>query len=157
MSTTIPPRTSSRYCGQYCRSEDVHRLIEILTESSKIAVESKKPDTAQTRYELAIEAYHQILALRPGIDLEQRVAEAMQVLVDRFPSQVCMNEALGLCDKASKLKSVKSQLKYLRKAQEILERGLARQDIGYNNIKSIYDQVVVHVIEAEARIESQGR
>jgi len=154
MPTTIPPRTSSRYCGQYSRTEDVQRLIQILTDSSKIAVESKDPETAQTRYELAIEAYHQIFALCQGSVIEHRVTEATQVLVDRFPSQVCMNEALGLCDKANKLKSVKTQIAHLRKAQEILEGGLGRKDIGYTNIKTIYDQVVAHIKKAETLIDS---
>ncbi len=157
MSKTIPPRTSSRYYGQYSTAGDVHRLIQILMESCKISVESKKPDTAQDRYDLAIEAYYQILTLRPAVALEQLVTEAMGVLVDRFPSQRCMNEAVGLCDKA-KGKSVKTQLKYLLQAQGVLENGLAQPDIGYrDDIKDVYDQVIAHVKKAEALIDSQGR
>ena len=83
-------------------------MIEIFSESGRIAVESKKPETAHTRYELAIEAYHQIMALRPDRAVRQSTRDAMQILVDRFPSQVCMNEALGITDKANKVKGVKT-------------------------------------------------
>jgi len=131
--------------------------VRIFTESSKIAVESKKPETAQARFELAIEVYYQIVALRPDTEIERKTTNAMRTLNDEFPSIVCMNEALGICDKASKIKSVRTQLKYLRKAQEILERGLARQNIGHTNLTSIYAQVVGYVRQAEAIIEKQGK
>jgi ribosomal protein S27E len=131
--------------------------VQIFQNSGQIAIESKTPETAQSDFELAIEIYYQIVALRPGTELERTVTNAVQILADCFPSNACMNEAIGICEKANKLKSIKTKLKYLRKAQEILESGLARQDIGYAKITSIYNQVVSYVRQAEAIIEKQGK
>ena len=128
MPIDIPSRGASKYCNQYARVQDTQRLIQILTESGQIAMNSRIPKTAQSRYELAIEAHHQVLTLRLDGQVRQSIIESTEILVDRFPSQVCMNEALGLCDKANKVKTDKTQLKHLLKAKSILERGLARHD-----------------------------
>lgn len=56
-----------------------------------------------------------------------------------------MGTALGLGDKAKNSKSLKDQMKYLLEAQEILERGLALNDVGYANIKSVHSSVMEHI------------
>lgn len=149
MADSIPLRNSSRYNGLYARSTNVQRLVQIFEESGLLCMESRNPETAQTRFELMLEAYYQIMDLLGASDFAVRTRTSMQVIVDRFPSQMCMNEALGICDKAKKVKTVKTQLRYLQTAQTILERGLARHDVGYSNIKSIYDQVIAHIEKAE--------
>ena len=58
-------------------------------------------------------AYYQTISLRPGTDLERSVTHAMRHLADDFPTKVCINEAVGLCEKADKLKSIRTKLKYL--------------------------------------------
>jgi hypothetical protein len=157
MADSIPLRNSSRYCGLYAGSTNVQRLLQIFEESGVLCVESRNPETAQTRFELMLEAYYQIVDLLAPSDFAVRTKASMQAIVDRFPSQTCMNEALGICDKAKKLKSVKTQLSYLQKAQTILERGLARNDVGYSNIKSIYDQVIAHIEKAEIAMRENRR
>jgi hypothetical protein len=154
MPDTIPPRSTSR-C--YSRATDVQGLVQIFQNSGRIAVESKNPETAQRDFDLAIEAYYQIVSLRPVTELERSVTHAMKTLAEDFPTKVCINEAIGICEKANKLKSIRTKLKYLRKAQEILERGRARQDIGYPSITSIDDQVVAYIIQGEALIEKKGK
>lgn len=108
-NVTIPDRKERQYSGHYSRVVDVDRLIQVFQESGKLAVESRKPDTAHSRYDLAIECYHQIMSLRINRGLRKSTKNAMEVLASCFPSQVCMNEALGLCDKANKVKTVKTQ------------------------------------------------
>jgi hypothetical protein len=147
----------SRCCGNYSRATDVQRLVEIFQNTGQIALESKNPETAQNNFELAIEAYYQIVALHPSAALEQSITQAMQILADRFPTKVCINEVIGICEKANNLKSIKTKLKYLLKAQEILERGLARQDTDQAKIAAIYSQVVSYVNQAEAIIDKQGK
>ena len=63
-----------------------------------------------------------------------------------------MNEALGLCDKANEVKTIKTQYKHLKKAQQVLEKGLEKKDIGYENIMSIYVQVKEYVKKAEEQL-----
>jgi hypothetical protein len=48
----------------------------------------------------------------------------MENLVELFPAQVMANEALGLREKARKLKTPRKQLDLLRRAREIVDRGL---------------------------------
>lgn len=81
----------------------------------------------------------------------------MQILADNFPSEVCINGAIGICEKANKLKSFKAKLKYLLNAQALLEQGLARQDTDHAKITAIYTQVVFHAKQVEAIIEKQGK
>ena len=154
MPSTIPARSASR-C--YSRATDVERLVQIFQNSARLAVESKNPETAHTNFEFAVEAYYQIISLCPGTELEQSVTHAMQALADDFPTKVCINEATGICEKANKLKSIRTKLKYLRNAQEILERGRARRDVGYSRITFIYDQVVAYIKRGEAMIEKQSK
>jgi len=152
-STQIPARSVSCYCGQYERVADVDRLIQIFQESADLAFKSKNHETANTRYELAIEVYHQLKTLGLKRSLRKSTENAMERLVRLFPSQVCMNVALGLCDKAGKAESVNTQLALLKKAQEILEDGLARKDEGHERILGIYSQVVDYVNKAEDLIK----
>src|ERR1035441_3584049 len=152
MPNTIPPRSVAR-C--YSSATDVQRLVQIFQNSGRMAVESKNAETAHSNFDLAVEAYYQIISLRPGTELERSVTHAMQTLADDFPTKVCINEAVGICEKADKLKSIRTKLKYLRNAQEILERGRARHDIGYPGITFIYDQVVAYIRQGEAMTEKQ--
>lgn len=156
MPNAIPPRSASRCCGNYSRATDVQRLVEIFENSGRIALESKNTEIAQNNFDLLIEAYYQILALNPRTELKQIITQQMQILADNFPSQVCINGAIGICEKSNKLKSFKAKLKYLLNAQALLEQGLARQDTDHAKITAIYNQVVFHVKQVEAIIEKQG-
>ncbi|HEY2328639.1 MAG TPA: hypothetical protein VGI63_02360 [Verrucomicrobiae bacterium] len=157
MTNAIPPRSSSRCCGNYSRATDVPRLVEIFENSGQIALESKNTEIAQNNFDLTIEAYYQILALHPRTELKQPITQQMQILADNFPSEVCINGAIGICEKANKLKSFKAKLKYLLNAQALLEQGLARQDTDHAKITAIYTQVVFHAKQVEAIIEKQGK
>jgi hypothetical protein len=152
----IPLRSTSRFCGNYSRATDVSRLLEIFQNAGQTALESKNRGTAQNDFELAIEAYYQIVVLHPGSALEQSITQKMQMLAGRFPSRACINEAVGICEKANKLKSIKAKLKYLLKAREVLECGLARQDAERAKITSIYDQVISYFKQAEAIIAKRS-
>jgi thioesterase domain-containing protein len=99
-------------------------MVEIFVDSYKIALSSKNPDTARDRFALAVEAYHQLISMGPSADVRGSVQQAMENLVELFPAQVVANEALGLREKARKLKTLHNQLNLLRRAYEIVNRGL---------------------------------
>jgi hypothetical protein len=124
VSVQIPSRNTSKYGGQYAGTLDSQRIVEIFADSYKIALSSKKPNTAGDRFALAVEAYHQFLSMGPSADVRGSVQQAMENLVELFPAQVVANEALGLREKARKLKTPRKQLDLLRRAREILDRGL---------------------------------
>lgn len=122
----IPPRSTSKYAGQYVGTLGSQRMVEIFLDSYKIALSSKNPDTAHDRFALAVEAYHQFMSMEPAEEVRASVQKAMEELVELFPTQVLANEALGLLEKARKLKTRQKQLNLLRRASEIVNRGLAK-------------------------------
>lgn len=154
-NVTIPDRKESAYYGQYSDVEDVDRLIEIFKDSSKLAVESRNPETAYSRYELLIECYHQIMSLPIDRALRKITESTMETVVSTFPSQVCVNEALGFCDKANKVKTIKTQYKYLKKAEEVLEKGLEESDSDedHEKIMEVYEQVKDYIKQAEEQLK----
>jgi len=125
MTIQIPARNTSKYSGRYSGSFDYHRIIEIFVDSHRIALSSKNPNTAGDRFALAVEVYHQIMSMKVPADVRESVQRAMETLADVFPTQVMFNEALGLREKALKLKTPKKQLELLCLARDVLDRGLA--------------------------------
>jgi len=124
MTTPIPTRNTSKYSGQYAGTLGSQRMVEIFADSYKIALSSKNPDTAGDRFALAVEAYHQFMSMESSAEARAAVQQAMEELVELFPTQVVANEALGLREKARKLKTRRKQLDLLRRASEIVDRGL---------------------------------
>jgi hypothetical protein len=120
----IPPRSASKYAGQYSSTLGSQRVAEIFVDSYKIALTSKNPETARDRFDLAVETYHQFMAMESENGIRAAVRQAMEELVELFPTQVLANEARGLYEKARKLKTPKKQLELLHRAREIVDRGL---------------------------------
>ena len=143
MAAQIPTRNTSKYAGQYARAFDSQRIVEIFADSRKIALSSKNPETAGDRFALAVEAYHQLMSMGPSAGVRESVQQAMENLVDLFPAQVVANEALGLREKARKLKTPRKQLDFLRRAREIVDRGLTEHP----------SNPVLHATAAELRTE----
>jgi hypothetical protein len=69
-----------------------------------------------------VEAYHQIMSMSVPGDLRSSIHEAMVTLAGRFPAQLAVNEALGLREKARKLKTASKQLVLLHRACDVLQR-----------------------------------
>src|ERR1700704_6527436 len=120
----IPPRNTSKYAGHYAGTLGSQRMVEIFADSYKIALSSKNPETAGDRFALAVEAYHQFMSMESSAEPRAAVQQAMEELVELFPTQVVANEALGLREKARKLKTPRKRLDLLRRAREIVDRGL---------------------------------
>ena len=143
MATQIPTRNTSKYAGQYADTYDSQRIVEIFTDSYKIALTSKNPDTAGDRFALAVETYHQLMCMGPSAEVRGSVQQAMEALVELFPAQVVANEALGLREKARKLKTPRKQLDLLCRAREIVDSGLIKHP----------SSSLLHVAAAELRTE----
>lgn len=124
MVTQIPARNTSKYAGQYVGTLGSQRMVEIFADSYKIALSSKNPGTAGDRFALAVEAYHQFMSMQSSAETRAAVQRAIEELVEWFPIKVTANEALGLREKARKLKTPRKQLDLLRRASEIVSRGL---------------------------------
>lgn len=121
----IPPRSTSKYAGQYAATLGSQRMAEIFADSYTIALSSKNPDTANDRFDLAVEAYYQFISMESSAPARTAVHQAMEELVELFPIQVIANEALGLREKARKMKTPLKQLDLLRHASEIVKVGLS--------------------------------
>jgi hypothetical protein len=125
MARQIPARDTSKYAGQYARAFDAQRILEIFTDSNRIALSSKNPDTAADRFALAVEAYHQLMLMPLTGEVRSSVHQTMTSLVAEFPVQVAVNEAIGLREKAMKLKTLRKRCDLLRRACEIVDAALA--------------------------------
>lgn len=126
MAAQIPERNTSRYYLQYAQATDAQRIFDIFSDSKKIALSSKNRDTASARFSLAVEAYHQLMSMNLSKDARVTLQNMMQALVDAYPTRSLVNEALGLREKAKKLKTEKRQLELLQDAREILEQGIKK-------------------------------
>jgi hypothetical protein len=62
-TSQMPGRDTSKYARHYAAASDAGRLAEIFSDSYRIALSSKTPDTARDRFALAVEAYHQIMSM----------------------------------------------------------------------------------------------
>jgi hypothetical protein len=151
MAAQIPTRNTSKYAGQYAGAFDSHRIVEIFVDSYKIALSSKNPDTAGDRFALAVEAYHQIMSMGPSPDVRGSVQQAMENLVELFPAQVVANEALGLREKARKLKTPRKQLDILRRAREIVDRGLTEHPAS-SLLRTVAAELQTEISQLEAAV-----
>jgi len=124
MAVKIPSRNESKYSGQYASAFDPQRIMQIFDDSQKIALSSKNPDTAGDRFELAVETYHQLLSMGLPAGKKQSLQKTMEQLAESFPTQVVVNEARGLREKAHKLKTPSKRLDLLQRARDIVNHGL---------------------------------
>jgi hypothetical protein len=148
MAAKIPARSTSKYCEQYVGTFDAQRVFEIFTDSNRIALSSKNPETACDRFALAVETFHQLMSMSIPGDVRASLQAAMQSLVDTFPSQAVSNEALGLREKARKLKTATKRSELLNRAREVLERGLV-QSPGSSKLQSEIAEVRHEIGESE--------
>lgn len=127
----IPPREAAgHFATQYSQppgslgaSADAHRtrMVEIFSDSIRLALDSKNPETAEGRYMLSLAVYHEICAhAAPSPDLDH-VTRLMRRVVALYPSTSRMNEATGYLDTAAKLKSAKGKLGWVNRAREVLD------------------------------------
>lgn len=151
MIVEIPTRNSSKYAGQYAGTVDSQRIAEIFTESHRIALSSKNPDTANDRFALAVEAYHQLMAMAPSGQMRGSVQQAMEQLVELFPTQVVANEVQGLREKAQKLKTPKKRLERLQRASEAVNRGLTAHPSSAS-LQTVATELRAEISQTEATI-----
>lgn len=130
----IPDRSSGRYAHQYAETTDCERLRQILMESVTIAMQSKTPDTAIGRRDLALETYHQLRSM----GAHHAVHDTIAAMVTAFPTRVRINEARGLTAKAAKLKTPGRKIELLRQALGVLQstRGTDPQDAECHELAS---------------------
>ena len=152
MATQIPTRNTSKYAGHYAGTFDSQRIVEIFMDSYKIALSSKNPDTAGDRFALAVETYHQLMSMGPSADVRGAVQQAMENMVELFPAQVVANEAIGLLEKARKLKTLRKQLDLLRQACEIVDRGLSEHPTN-SVLKAMAAELRTEISQSQAAIK----
>lgn len=151
MVAQIPGRNTSKYAGQYAGTLGFQRMVEIFADSYKIALSSKNPETAGDRFALAVEAYHQFMSMQSSVEARAAVQQAMEELVELFPIQVIANEALGLREKARKLKTPRKRLDLLRRASEIVHRGLTEHPLSAV-LQAAAEELRTEIAQSEASI-----
>jgi hypothetical protein len=102
------------------------------------------------RFELAVEAYHQLMSMGVAEEVRTSVHLAMSELAEQFPSLVVVNEARGLCEKALKLKTAKKRLVLLDRARQMLNEGLAKNPPSFQSIQNAADELRAQIERLEA-------
>ena len=120
------------------------RNIQILSESVYLATTSKKRDTAESRMDLALERYAEVSGKQANL-VSSHVREQIDAFVrqaqQEFGTQMYLNVVQGHIEKAEKLKTAKSKLKYLGMAAEVIQEGLDEGKGDRDALKSALDSV----------------
>ena len=155
MQASIPERAASRYAGQYENTHDVERLFQVLRDSLQIALESKVADTAQSRYDLALECYHQLASMGLPAEIVGKITEYTESMVERFPTAWRVNAAMGAVERAEAAKRVETQTERLGEAREILSAGLGSGEaIDKDELTELLAQVERRLSELASASES---
>ncbi|NQS92033.1 MAG: hypothetical protein HQ574_06445 [Chloroflexi bacterium] len=148
----IPKRNTSKYSGQYAGAIDPQRIMQICDDSQRIALSSKNPDTAGDRFDLAVETYHQLLSMGLPSGMMRQLKKTMEELVGLFPTQVIINEARGLREKAQKLKTPAKRLDLFQQARDVVNRGLT-ENPDNSTLQSAADVIRAEIDDTEAAME----
>ncbi len=149
----LPPREVSRYAGQYGKNADWRRTSQIFTESGRLAVNSKDPDTAWRCFELALECFYSLMRSPAPKESKDDLLTALQKLVDAFPAWVRMQEASRICERGDRLAMVNKKLEYLRSAEAVLRDGLTLYDGDHPGLRDLHAQVLSKIEEAERLLQ----
>ena len=141
----IPARESSESCGQYEGVRDRERLLTIMRESAQLALKSKNAETAHSRFDLSIEAYYQVRSLLGPSEQRTRLDEYMESVANDSPAHSILNEMGGYVAKAKKVKTTKTQVKYLNLAREVLAKGLRDRILGFERLAPSHQAVVTEL------------
>jgi len=137
---TVRPQ-DTRYFGQYSQSFDVQRPLEIFDESVAIARASRNPETAQSRYELALEAYRAARSFRLPPETEGRLDEAYVALRRDFPTLKVSNHTRGLINQGLSKKRRSTRLKYFRQAEEVLDLSSGKPGVDQREVSELRSEI----------------
>lgn len=123
--------------GRITASYLYQRKLDIIEESIKIALTSKKPDTAKSRYDLAMKMHRELLEDGLPAGLRARLDETMGEFGRSFPITCISNEVDGLLEKAAKLKTPAGKRKHLVAAQARIDAALvgAPEDLALQQLR----------------------
>ena len=153
----IPSRESSAHCGQYEGSRDPERLLTIFRESVQLALKSRNAETAHSRFDLAVEAYYQIRSLLGATGRRDRLDEYMESVAKDFPAQSILNEMGGYVEKAKRMKTTTSQVKYLNLARKTLENGIGERVRGFERLEPSHKAVVAELNRIQELVGDKER
>ena len=121
MDSAIPHRESSRYCGQYRSSLLPENVLQIFEDSVRIARTSRVPETAQARFELAVEAFHQLQAYEWHESRRGELERTMADLARKIPALIIINQTEGFLEQADRSAREATRRRHLERALECLD------------------------------------
>ena len=162
---SIPPRSHfvrhyMQFQGSVGDAGGINNLVRIFNESVKIALASRSLDAALDRRDLAMDAYFQLRDIMPA-DIPAKEgdggrnwhAQAQLVasnMLKFFPVYSLANAALGVAEKAAKLKSGKRRDARFLSAAEQLQAAAGCMDQAYN----CRDSATAYLAEMRKQIEA---
>jgi len=130
----LPPDEARQINTRLARAGEKAQLIrhlQILRDSTDIFSTSLKPDTAESRFELALEKYHAALRILPrfvSTDTITHIEKSFTRSAYEFQTKKFTNPASALIAKSKTLKTTSARTKRLEEARAILLQGLAAQE-----------------------------
>lgn len=131
LNTRLSPDEARPYGRTYSKSDferwSLLRCLQIMRDSIDIALTSKKRDTAESRMELAGDKYQEIITEHKKLITPEILDEIGTVYRDaqsQFFTKLFVNVSTGQIEKAEKLKTEKSKIKYLNQALETIEEAI---------------------------------
>lgn len=117
------------------------RQQQIIRESLQIALNSKNPEVAEGRMNLAKEKYEALAEMRIPKDERERIDTAYAEALLRYRTVRYLNEARGYVDKMRQVKTGTSKQKYASLARAVLAKGLDDKKANRNELISMLKEV----------------
>lgn len=130
------------------------RRLQILRDSIEISLTSKKRDTAESRMALVKSSHEEIKRDYSRLVTEETMAKIDNVVsecVQKFNTNFYTNSAQSHMEKAEKLKTEKSKIKYASLAMETILEGLDNPDSEKNILEKMRQEVEVYLQSFEER------
>lgn len=128
------------------------RRLQILRDSIDISLTSKKRDTAESRMELVISSYNEILREHSHLITSSTLNEISDVISEtetKFHTNLYKNMVEAHLEKADKLKTIKSKTKYANMAMDAILEGIENPKSDKSILEPIKSQVEKYINNLE--------
>lgn len=154
ISEKTPPQDARKVNAELAkidfRKADLVRKLQIIKDSLDIALASKKPDTANSRMQLAEANFNQIQGYLGSIispETSNQIKRIFREALSEFSTVRYLNLATAHITKAEKLKTEKSKQKYYEMAMQTLEEGMKDSDSDKDRLSAVKQEVSMKLEE----------
>ena len=140
------PQSARQYLSQLMKKDPRKamrlRVQQVIRESLQIALTSKKRDTADSRMGVAQDRFEELnRSFRVPRKELQLIEQRLQSDKKEFETVKYINQAEGLIERGSKLKTEKSRQKYLDQAKAVIKEGMSNPESDKERLRAFLDDM----------------